>query len=301
MLDIALLGTGGMMPLPDRFLSSAMIRYKKQTILIDCGEGTQVTLKMLGWGFKNVDIICLTHFHADHVSGLPGFLHTVANAGKTEPLTIIGPTGLKHVVESLLVIARGLPFPIVYQEITGGTTLVFGEINITSLTVDHRVNCLAYSFMTKRRGKFDVQAAQRLGIPRHLYGQLQKGETVAHGEQVITPDQVMGEERTGFKITYCTDSRPVPALVDFARDSHLFICEGIYGDDDKRHKAQEYKHMLFSEAATIAKTADVAEMWLTHYSPSLTDPEAFLHVATAIFPNAQLGYDRKTTTLKYMD
>ena len=301
MLDIALLGTGGMMPLPNRFLSSAMIRYKKQTILIDCGEGTQVTLKMLGWGFKNIDILCLTHFHADHVSGLPGFLHTVANSGKTTPLTIVGPCGLKHVVESLLVIARGLPFSIIYKEIEESTTIIFDEIEISCLFVDHRITCLAYSFVTKRLGKFEPKVAEELELPRNMYGILQSGQSIEYNGKTITPNMVMGPERTGFKITYCTDSRPVPSLVDFALGSDLFICEGIYGDDSKLHKAKEYKHMLFSEAANLAKSAKVNELWLTHYSPSLTEPEDFLHVATKIFPNSHLGYDRKTITLKYAE
>ena len=306
MLDIALLGTSGMMPLPDRYLSSALLRYKKQNILIDCGEGTQVTLNILGWGFKQIDILCLTHFHADHVSGLPGFLHSLANAGKATPLTIIGPTGLKHVVESLLVIAKGLPFAIDYRELhrepgDGVRTLRFGEIAISCLFVEHGVPCLAYRFDIARPGKFDLTAAQKLGIPRQLYRQLQQGHVVEYQGQVVTPDQVMGAARKGFRVTYCTDSRPVARLATFATDSDLFICEGIYGDNAKLSKAKAYNHMLFSEAANLAKTAKVMELWLTHYSPSLSHPEEWLMVASQIFPNTHLGYDRKTTTLGYVD
>ena len=98
MIDVALLGTGGMMPMPERFLSSMLLRINGRLILVDCGEGTQVTLKMLGWGFKAIDTICFTHYHADHISGLPGMLLTIGNSGRTEPVKLIGPPGLKKVV-----------------------------------------------------------------------------------------------------------------------------------------------------------------------------------------------------------
>ena len=299
MLDISLVGTGGMMPLPNRFLSSAILRYKTNTILIDCGEGTQVSLKLLGWGFKNIDTICLTHFHADHVSGLPGLLHTIANSGKTTPMTIIGPKGLQSTIESLLVIARNLPFDIIYKDIGGGEKIEINEITISTLSVDHRTACLAYCIQTHRAGKFNIKKAIELGLPPTYYSILQRGEPVVYNGQTIQSSAVMGPPRVGFKIAYCTDSRPIEDLCSFAEGADLFICEGIYGDDEKLSKAQEYKHMLFSEAAVLAKSAGVKELWLTHYSPSLTTPEEFLHVAQAIFPNTHVGYDRKTATLGY--
>ena len=206
-----------------------------------------------------------------------------------------------------MVIARGLPFELDYRELHRGDStadkqvLQFGELTISALFVEHGVPCLAYSFETHRPGKFDVAKADGLGIPRQLYGQLQQGHSVSHNGHTVTPAQVMGTERKGFKVTYCTDSRPVARLADFAKDSHLFICEGIYGDDNKLAKAKSYHHMLFSEAATLAKQAGVRELWLTHYSPSLTDPDEWLSVATAIFANTHTGFDRKTTSLTYDD
>ncbi|MCL1996633.1 MAG: ribonuclease Z [Defluviitaleaceae bacterium] len=301
MLDISLVGTGGMMPLPHRFLSSAILRYKTNTILIDCGEGTQVSLNILGWGFKNIDTICITHFHADHVSGLPGLLHTIANSGKTTAMTIVGPTGLETLIESLLVIARGLPFPIIYRECIGGEKIKVDEMTINTLSVDHGIACLAYCIQTHRAGKFNVEKAREMGLSPKYYSLLQKGENIVHNSRVVESAMVMGPPRQGFKIAYCTDSRPVEELVEFAGGADLFICEGIYGEDEKLPKAQEYKHMLFSEAAVLAKRAGVKELWLTHYSPALTEPSEFLHVAQAIFPNTHIGYDGKTTTLAYYD
>lgn len=119
MLDVCLLGSGGMMPLPYRWLTSLMVRYNGSSLLIDCGEGTQIAVKEKGWSFKPIDVICFTHYHGDHISGLPGLLLTMGNADRTKPLTLIGPKGLERVVNALRVIAPELPFPIVFREISG--------------------------------------------------------------------------------------------------------------------------------------------------------------------------------------
>src|SRR3954467_7740308 len=136
MIDVALLGVGGTLPLPDRFLSAVLIRCGGQLILIDCGEGTQVSLRKLGWGLKDVGIILLTHFHADHVAGLPGLLLTIGNSGRTreEPLTVVGPRGVQRVVESLRVIAPVLPYPVRYRELKGDADEVVpvGPLRITA-------------------------------------------------------------------------------------------------------------------------------------------------------------------------
>ena len=299
MIDIALLGCGGMMPLPKRFLTSMLARLNGRFALIDCGEGTQVTLKMLGWGFKNIDVIMFTHFHADHIAGLPGLLLTIGNSGRTEPLTLIGPKGLEAVVSGLTVIAREIPFSLEFIEMNGSQEFDISEFKIKSLPVEHRTTCYAYTLEVNRPGKFDLERATALNIPKNKWSFLQKGDEVELDGKVYTPNMVMGEGRQGIKIAYCTDSRPVDALPDFVSGADLFICEGIYGDNEKIDKAREYKHMLFSEAAEIAKAAAVKQMWLTHYSPSLTEPEEFLQNATDIFPNTHLGYDRKTETIKF--
>ena len=299
MIDIALLGCGGMMPLPKRFLTSMFARLNGRFALIDCGEGTQVTLKMLGWGFKNIDVIMFTHFHADHIAGLPGLLLTIGNSGRTEPLTLIGPKGLETVVNGLTIVAREIPFSLDFIELDGSREFEISGFKIKSLPVEHRTTCYAYTLEVDRPGKFDLERATALNIPKNMWSYLQRGENVEFEGQVYTPDMVMGKGRRGIKIAYCTDSRPVEALPEFVNGADLFICEGIYGDNEKIDKAKEYKHMLFSEAAKIAKAANVKQMWLTHYSPSLTDPSEFLQNATDIFPGTQLGYDRKTETIRF--
>ena len=299
MLDIALLGCGGMMPMPGRFLTSLYMRYNGRFALIDCGEGTQVSLRILGWGFKNIDVIMFTHFHADHIAGLPGLLLTIGNAGRDEPLTLIGPKGLGAVVNGLTIISRDLPFELKIVEIDGDETFEVSGFIINSLPLEHRTKCYAYTVQINRLAKFNLDKALELGVPKQMWSILQRGENVSHEGQIYTPDMVMGDARRGLKVAYCTDTRPVKTLPDFIRGADLFVCEGIYGDNDKMDKAKEYKHMLFSEAAEIAKQGEVEKLWLTHYSPSLTNPEEFLHNATSIFPGTSLGYDRKNTTIRF--
>lgn len=300
MLDVCLLGTGGMMPLPYRWLTSLMLRYNGKSILIDCGEGTQVAMKEKGWSPKPIDIICFTHYHADHISGLPGMLLTMGNAERTEPLLLIGPKGLTRVVSALRVIAPELPFEIVCKEIEENEqTFEFDGFFIDAFRVQHNVTCYGYSVRVPRGGKFSVEKAKENNIPMPYWNKLQKGETITEGEKVFTPDMVLGEARKGLKVTYCTDTRPVPSIIKNAEGADLFICEGMYGEEDKLNKAKEHKHMMFSEAATLAKEAAVKELWLTHYSPALTRAEEFIPATREIFPNTYPGKDGKSVDLLF--
>lgn len=302
MLEVCLLGTGGMMPLPYRWLTSLMVRYNGMSLLIDCGEGTQVAMKEKGWSPKPIDLICFTHFHADHISGLPGMLLTMGNAERTEPLTLIGPKGLNKVVAALRVIAPELPFEIHCIELSENEqTFSFGGLRIEAFKVNHNVLCYGYTINVDRIGKFNPQRAMELGIERILWGRLQKGEIVETESGTFTPDMVLGEARKGLKVTYTTDTRPTDSIVKFASGSDLFICEGMYGEPDKIDKAKEHKHMTFLEAAGLAKKAEVQRLWLTHFSPSLIRPEEFMQSVRDIFPNAVAGKDGKTIDLKFED
>ena len=302
MLDVCLLGTGGMMPLPSRFLTAAMLRYNGSSLLIDCGEGTQVAIKEKGLTFKPIDVICFTHYHGDHISGLPGMLLTMGNADRTEPLTLIGPKGLERVVNALRVIAPELPFAIKYIEVNEPEkTFEMNGYRLKAFRVNHNVTCYGYTMEIDRAGKFDVERANAAQIPQRYWGTLQKGETVNTGEQIYTPDMVLGPARKGIKLTYCTDTRPTESIKTNAAGSDLFICEGMYGEKDKLKKAKEYKHMTFYEAAQLAKEADVKEMWLTHYSPSLTRPEDYMDAVREIFPRAIAAKDKRSVELVFSD
>ena len=300
MLDVCLLGTGGMMPLPYRWLTALMIRFNGSQLLIDCGEGTQIAMKEKGWSFKPIDVICFTHYHGDHISGLPGLLLTMGNADRTEPLTLIGPKGLERVVNSLRVIAPELPFELKFIEITEPEqSFELNGYRLTAFRVRHNVICYGYTIEIDRAGKFDVQRAMEQEIPKEYWKHLQRGENLELEGRKLTPDMVLGPPRKGIKLTYCTDTRPTDSIRQHAKGSDLFICEGMYGEKEKAAKAVEYKHMTFYEAAEIARDAEVKEMWLTHYSPSLTRPEEYMDDARTIFPRAIAGKDRMTTELDF--
>ncbi len=303
MIEVCLLGTGGMMPLPNRWLTAMMMRYNGHSILVDCGEGTQIALKEKGWSPKPIDVIAFTHFHADHISGLPGMLLTMGNAERTEPLLIIGPKGVERVVESIRIIARDLPFEIEYKELTGNEEEfeIFG-LRCRAYKVSHNVTCYGYTFELDRIGKFDVDRAKEAGIDIKYWNSLQKGlQVTAEDGSIYTPDMVLGPDRKGLKVTYCTDTRPTDSIVRNAMGSDLFICEGMYGEPDKLDKAKEHKHMTFYEAADLAKKAEVKQLWLTHYSPSLPNPKAYLKDVLEIFPDTVVTKDGRSVDLLFED
>ena len=300
MIDVCLLGTGGMMPLPYRYLTAMMARYNGKSILIDCGEGTQIAMKQKGWSPKPIDVICFTHFHADHISGLPGMLLTMGNAERTEPLLIIGPKGLEKVVGALRMIAPELPFELRFHELSQPFEQIdMGDYRIEAFRVNHNVICYGYNLIVERAGRFQVEKAKALGLPVQLWNPLQKGNVVEFEGKTYTPDMVMGSPRKGIKVTYCTDTRPTRSIEENAARADLFICEGMYGEPDKQQKAREHKHMTFYEAANLAKAAEVSQMWLTHYSPSLPWPDQYLPQVTKIFPNAITAKDGQTIELDF--
>lgn len=289
-----------MMPLPGRWLTALMTRYNGSSLLIDCGEGTQISIREKGWSFHSIDTICFTHYHGDHISGLPGLLLSMGNADRTEPVTLIGPKGLERVVSALRIIAPELPFDLKFIELSSPEEEI--QINgylIKAFQVKHNIVCYGYSIIIRRGGRFYTERAIENNVPQKYWNRLQKGATITDGDITYTPDLVIGPERKGIKLTYCTDTRPVKAISENAAGSDLFICEGMYGEQDKDTKAKEYKHMTFKEAARLAATAKVNELWLTHYSPSLTRPEEFIGEARQIFSNAKLGKDRKSITLEF--
>ena len=285
------------MPLPRRWLTALMTRYNGSSLMIDCGEGTQVAIKEKGWSFKPIDVICFTHYHG-LISGLD--LRTMGNADRTEPLTLVGPRGLERVVSALRVIAPELPFEIKFIEITKPEEVL--ELNgyrITAFRVNHNVTCYGYTLEILRQGKFSPDSAREHEIPLKFWNPLQKGQTVEDEGRIYTPDMVLGPPRKGIKLTYTTDTRPTESILRNAKGSDLFICEGMYGEDDKIEKAKGYKHMTFREAATLARDAEVGEMWLTHYSPSLVRPDDYMDTVREIFPKAWPGKDGKSVELNF--
>ena len=213
MIDVLLLGTGGMMPLPRRWLSSLLIRCRGELILFDCGEGTQIPWRRFGWGFRRLGAICLSHYHADHVAGLPGLLHTLANAGRTEPVTLYGPVGTMQVVAGLRVIAPSLPYHLHVAELAGNEQFDLPSgLRGTVTPGEHGLPTLAYRIDAARARRFLPERAAALGVPLSLWRSLQGGEAVRWPGGEAAPDQVLGPPRRGLAIGYVTDTRPFARL-----------------------------------------------------------------------------------------
>lgn len=302
MLDVCLLGTAGMMPQPNRWLTALMTRYNGKSLLIDCGEGTQIAMREAGLSPNPIEVICFTHYHADHISGLPGLLLSMGNSDRREPITMIGPKGLERVVNSLRVIAPELPFEINFIELQNEEEKIeVAGYHLTAYRVKHNVLCYGYTIDIPRDGRFDVEAAKALGLPVQTWNLLQEGNVVTWEGKEYTPDQVMGPARRGIRVAYCTDTRPTAGIVEHAREADLFICEGMYAEPEKLSKAKQYKHMTFYEAAKLARDANVGELWLTHFSPSLVGGKHYLQEVRKVFPNAYLGEDGKMEELDFRE
>lgn len=307
MIDLLLLGCGGGMPMPNRFLSASLLSYNGRKILIDCGEGTQVSMRISNTGFKTIDVICITHIHGDHIVGLPGLLGTIGNSGRTEPLTIVGPEGIIETVNKLRVIANWLPYEINIIENPKESFKIYNEnidwgTKISTIELDHSAPCIGYNFYFERKPKFDVEKAMKNNVPKILWGRLQKNEKkIILGGIEYTDDMVMGRARKGIKISLITDTRPIESIHEFIEDSDYFICEGTYGDDEDLSKAIKNKHMTFREAATLAKNGKVKNLLLTHFGTAMNEPEIYLNNAKELFDNTIIGFDRYKITLNFKE
>ena len=273
-----------------------MLRCEGSDILVDCGEGTQIAMKEVGWSPKSIDIMCFTHMHGDHIAGLPGMLLNMANADRTEPVVMIGPKGLYNVVKSLCCIAPGLPFPLRFIELDQATEEYrLGPYTVSCYKVSHSIPCYGYSFTIPRKGRFDAEKAKELEIPLCYWNRLQKGETITDAALARTfrPEMVMGPDRKGLKVTYSTDSRPCESIVRAASGADVFICEGMYGDPENQTKAREFRHMTMQEAAGMAAEASPQpkELIFTHYSPSMIYPKDYIEDVRKIFPASVCGKD----------
>lgn len=319
LLNIALIGSGGGMPMPNRFLTSLLINYQGRKILIDCGEGTQVSMRMLKWGFKSIDIICITHRHGDHLLGLPGLLSTMGNSDRTEPVIIIGPKGIEAIIEGLLLAVPNIPFEVQVIEDPQDSLVVKvlpegmkveeivsegsnrKELIISTLELDHSVPCIGYGFYIPRRPKFLVDKAISNKIPQKFWKKLQSGEEVSSEGRILEPKMVLGEERKGIKLSYVMDTRPIDTILGFIKNSDLFICEGTYGDDEDLEKAIKNKHMTFREAARLAYEGEVDELLIAHFGPAMDEPKIYIENAREVFSNTKLGYDRLIKSISFKD
>ena len=304
MPDICLLGTGGMLPLKDRFLTSLYVEYNGKAVLIDCGEGTQVAIAKHGLKMSKIELLLITHCHADHVTGLPGLLLSIGNSSRTEPLDIAAPESCLSVIGSLMSVCGALPYEVRLHGLPEDKPYEFAAemidpmLKIRTLPLSHRVSCLGYSLSLERKPEFQPQNAKALGIPVEYWKRLHAGETVTLSDgRSIAPEAVTGEKRPPIKITYTTDTLPIAELKDLAESSDLFICEGMYGSSDKKESMNEKCHMLMQDACNIAAAANVKRLWLTHYSPAEKEPSVYEEELREIFPQVTVTEDGAKITL----
>ncbi|MCI8623552.1 MAG: ribonuclease Z [Provencibacterium sp.] len=300
MLSVCLPGTGGMLPLPGRYLACCLLEYQGKSVLIDCGEGTQMALRAAGCRISRIERILITHLHADHLAGLPGLLLTIGNTGRTEPLLLAGPPGLYQAASALMQIAP-VPYPVQVAELAeGGGLEGWAGLRIRSLPLKHGIPCYGYRCEIERKPVFNPQKAERLGIPKEYYRRLHAGESVRLPDgRTVEPQAVLEGERPPLAVCYCTDTLPIPDIAGFAKGADLFIAEGMYGGGDagEAEKRKGKMHSTFPDSAWLAAQAGVRQLWLTHFSPALADPQQELEAARALFPQSVAAFDGIRLTL----
>ncbi|MBO4422541.1 MAG: ribonuclease Z [Clostridia bacterium] len=308
MIDITLLGTSAMLPLPDRALTSAFLSCGGHSILFDCGEGTQTAARKAGVSLMKTDLIALTHYHGDHIFGLPGLLQTMLSMGRTEPLYITGPDGLTEALGPILTLAGPLPFEIIPAAIPGDglelDKLIKGfkhGARLSSFETEHRVASCGYCFTLSRPGKFLPEKAEALNVPKTMYKQLQSGQTVEIGGAAVMPEQVLGAPRKGLKFVFSGDTAYCDTLVQAAEGADLTVFDATYAEDDQAQLAAEHGHMDFRTAAETAAKANVKRLWLAHYSQMIKEPEEYLDKVKEIFENVVCGRDGLSATLGFED
>lgn len=300
MIDMMLLGNGAMVPLPDRPLSALQLRFNGSLVLFDCGEATQIQMRRFHWGFRALSAICFSHLHADHVAGLPGLLHTVANAGRTEPIHIYGPPGTAIVVSGLRVIAAWLPFDVVIHEIADGDRFeVLPRLRALVREGEHRVPCFGWRLEVDRAPAFDPARATALGVPRTSWSILQRGESVDVDGRLIQPAQVLGEPRKGVSFAFVTDTRPTDGIQELVQEVDLLVCESTFGKDEDADKAARRGHMTMRQACQLATDSQVGALWLTHFGGTIENPADLSGPARALFPNSTIGRPGLTGTVSF--
>ena len=306
MIDITLLGSSALMPLPNRALTSAFLSCEGHSILFDCGEGTQTAARKASISLMKTDIFALTHYHGDHIFGLPGLLQTMTSLSRADKLFITGPYGLYDYIAPILNIAGAMSFEIEMITLPDDglrlNELVRGwphEAKLSAFRTEHRIISQGYSFTLGRAGKFIPERAKELNVPVKLWGTLQKGKSVIVDDNIIMPEQVLGERRKGLKVIFTGDTAECDSMIEAARGADLMICDATYGQNEQAELAVSHGHMNFSQAAMTAKNAGVKQLWLSHYSPMIDDPVQYLPNAQSIFHDTVCGYDGMKATLNF--
>jgi ribonuclease Z len=292
-LDVVFLGTAASMPTAQRGPAALLVRRGSERLLFDCGEGTQRQLQRSAIGLPDLQEIFLTHFHADHFLGLPGMLKTFALRGRDEtPLIVYGPHGLRELFTRLRPFVGRLPYPLTLVELEAGERIDRGDYAIEPFQVEHGPDAVGYAIAERERpGRFDVNAADALGVPSGPdRGRLQAGEDVTlESGRTVTPAEVLGEPRSGRKIVLTGDTAPSPHVVEAAHGADLLVHEASFLAEEAE-RARETMHSTAADAAEVARLAQVRLLALTHVSPRYFGPELAAE-ACEIFPDTVVPRD----------
>ena len=253
------------------------------------------------------DAICLTHYHGDHIFGLPGLLQTLGAQGRTRPLVLLGPDGLLEIWRAVYALTGPLPYAVKPLVCRAGQPVALDALSdgwpagatLQPVATKHRVRSLGYRLDLPRAGRFDPEKARALGVPVNQWRLLQRGQAVPLAERMVQPAEVLGAPRKGLRFVFSGDSAPCPALEQAAQGADLLLCDATYALPEQQEQAAQWGHSTFGQSAALAAKAGAKRLWLVHYSPMITDPEQQLAQAQSIFPAAECGFDGKCITLHY--
>jgi len=303
-LSVTFLGTGAACPTVDRNVAALAVQREGETILFDCGEGTQRQMMRYGVGFSFTEVF-FTHFHADHMLGITGLLRTMGLQDRTAPVTLYGPRGAERILGAAMSLGiERNKFPVEVVEIQAGDRLRRDEYDIVAFETQHRADTVGYALAEHTRlGRFHPERARELGVPEGpLWGRLHKGETVTLDDgRTVSPPDLVGAPRRGRTLVYSGDTRPHLALLEAARGADLLIHEATFGGDEAE-RAVETGHSTAAEAARVALEAGVRRLVLTHISPRYTrDAPELLAEARAVFPETAIARDGMTVEVPFVE
>jgi ribonuclease Z len=304
MLSVTFLGTGAACPTIERNVSGLALQREGETMLFDCGEGTQRQMMRYGVGFSFTEVF-FSHFHADHMLGIIGLLRTMGLQDRTAPVTLYGPRGAERILTAAMSLGvERNKFPVAVVEVRPGDCLSREEYDIVVFETDHRADTVGYALAEHtRRGRFHPERARELGVPEGpLWGELHRGRTVRLDDgRTVSPEDLVGPPRRGRTVVYSGDTRPHFALLEAARGADLLIHEATFGGDEAE-RAVETGHSTASEAARVALEAGVRRLVLTHISPRYTrDAPELLAEARAVFPESFIARDGMVVDVPFVE
>ena len=304
MLSITFLGTGAACPSVERNVAGLALAREGETLLFDCGEGTQRQMMRYGVSFAFREIF-FTHYHADHMLGVTGLMRTMGLQDRTLPVTLYGPRGAERVLGAA--IGLGIErnrFPIEIREIAAGERIRRDDYDIVVFPADHRADTVGFALVEHTRlGRFNPERARELGVPEGpLWGKLHKGETVELPDgRRLGPDDLVGQPRRGRTVVYTGDTRPTLGVIEAARGADLLIHDSTFGEEE-RARAEETGHSTAAQAAEVAREAGARRLVLTHISPRYTrEAPELLAEAKAVFPESIVARDGLTIDVPFAD